>query len=69
MLSRFGDDEAASVDDPDFGTIKTTWAVLLYQLAVIGYLIFLVVPNSFPNEDDFFAFQVSSNSSSLLRPF
>ena len=57
---RFGEDVAVRIKDSDFGTIKTSWAVLLYQLAVIGYLVFLVTPDSYRSEDIRYAIEVRS---------
>jgi hypothetical protein len=56
---RFGEDcRETNLLDERFGPINTSWAVLLYLLCVIGYLVFLVCPDPFLTQDDAFAIQV-----------
>lgn len=57
---RFGEEEGAQ-DDLEFGTIKTSWAVLLYQAAVIAYLVFLCLPKHYCSAESCYAFEVSTS--------
>lgn len=59
---RFGADcQESNLLDERFGPINTSWAVLLYLLSVIGYLVFLVCPDPFLSQENAFAIQVDSS--------